>query len=331
MRPNLFWFASSELSQDAFLCWLLSWADAKSAVTSPILHHVGTDFLYAIYSKARVQHPIQPLNIEIRKQEGGIDILCIVNGEGAVLIEDKAGTKEHSDQLARYKDHVSKLGFSADKVVPVYIQTGDQSDYRDVEKHGYTVFERCDFLSILGSEAGAAASERSDILFEFRSYLREIEDDVQTYATLPLASWSWNSWKGFYARLQSELDDGNWDYVPNASGGFLGFWWHWHGDAHCEQYLQLEQEKLCFKIWVSDKPKRSELRAYWHSKIASECPKHAVKVKRPNRFGNGKFMTVATFDGEYRGTDIRGLLDLGETVSLIHRAESVLDACVASG
>ena len=26
-RPNLFAFGRSELSQDAFLCWLLAWAD----------------------------------------------------------------------------------------------------------------------------------------------------------------------------------------------------------------------------------------------------------------------------------------------------------------
>lgn len=27
--PNLFEFATSELSQDAFLCWLASWADVR--------------------------------------------------------------------------------------------------------------------------------------------------------------------------------------------------------------------------------------------------------------------------------------------------------------
>jgi hypothetical protein len=27
MAPNLFQFATKELSQDAFICWLLAWAD----------------------------------------------------------------------------------------------------------------------------------------------------------------------------------------------------------------------------------------------------------------------------------------------------------------
>jgi hypothetical protein len=330
MRPNLFRFGTSELSQDAFLCWLLSWADDRCKSTNQILHGLGAKFIDAIYSKAKAQPPMQPLNIEIRKQEGGIDILCIVNGESAVLIEDKVGTKQHSDQLPRYKDHVLSLGFSAEKAVPVYIQTGDQSDYGDVEKHGYAVVERRDVLTVLESPEGSAACKGSDIVFDFTSYLRQIENDVRSYATLPVANWSWNSWKGFYAGIQRELADGSWDYVPNASGGFLGFWWHWCGDAHCEQYLQLEQEKFCFKICVPDMPKRSELRGYWHRKIAWEGQKHGLKVKRPGRFGNGKFMTVAILDDDYRITDRRGLLDLGETTSLIHRAEAVLDACVAS-
>ncbi|NEX23727.1 hypothetical protein G3480_26250 [Thiorhodococcus mannitoliphagus] len=37
-KPNLFAFATSELSQDAFLAWLLSWADPKYAAFDPPVH-----------------------------------------------------------------------------------------------------------------------------------------------------------------------------------------------------------------------------------------------------------------------------------------------------
>lgn len=33
-NPNLFKFATSELSQDAFICWLLSWAEKDYKVGS---------------------------------------------------------------------------------------------------------------------------------------------------------------------------------------------------------------------------------------------------------------------------------------------------------
>ena len=30
MKPNLFKYATSELSQDAFICWLLEWAKPQN-------------------------------------------------------------------------------------------------------------------------------------------------------------------------------------------------------------------------------------------------------------------------------------------------------------
>ncbi len=326
MRPNLFSFATSELSQDAFLCWLLSWADCKYISTNVALHRVGIQLLNLIYSKAGVQPPTQFSSVEILKQKAGIDILCIVNEDTVVLIEDKVGTKQHSDQLARYKDYVSKTWSAIDKIILIYLQTGDQSDYSEVKKHGYIVFGRNDALKILESQEGAAANQGSDICSDFSSYLREIENDVQSYAALPFAKWSWNSWKGFYTRLQEELNHGDWDYVPNPSGGFLGFWWHFRGDPHCEQYLQLEMEKFCFKIWVADKSKRAELRNFWHSKLIKESHVHGLKLKRPDRFGNGEYMTVAVLAQEYRSTNAQGVLDLCETCTLIRKAEALLDA-----
>lgn len=45
MKPNLFHFATSELSQDAFICWLLSWADPKCEANDASLHRLAVVFL----------------------------------------------------------------------------------------------------------------------------------------------------------------------------------------------------------------------------------------------------------------------------------------------
>lgn len=326
MKPNLFQYATSELSQDAFLCWLLSWAGEKQRHHDEALHKVAVAFLSSIYERSRTPAPKVFNSIEIRKQAGGIDILCIVNNETAIIVEDKIGTKQHSEQLARYKKYVSELGYPADKVIAVYLQAGDQSDYREVEKHGYTVVERKDLLHCIESAEAHNAYHKSDILSDFASYLRLIEDDVQSFKHLPPKSWSWNSWKGFYTSLQKELDDGNWDYVANPAGGFLGYWWHFVGDGECEQYLQIEQDKFCFKIWVSDSKKRITLRDYWQKKIVKECSNHGINAKRPGRFGNGEYMTVAILDQEFRIVDDCGMLDMKQTIKIIRSAEFVLDA-----
>jgi len=331
MRPNLFSFATSELSQDAFLCWLLSWADKKYVANNTALPQVSRRLLDTIYAKFGSPPPDQYTKIEMRTQEAGIDILCIVNERDAILIEDKVGTKQHSNQLRRYITHVSsRLGFANKRIFPIYVQTGDQSNYGPVTEAGYQTLHRHDLLTILESQEGQVASHRSDILADFAQYLRLREDEVQSFSSLPLAQWSWNAWKGFYTRLQQELQDGHWDYVANPSGGFLGYYWHFLSDAECKPYLQLEQTKFCFKIEVQDEPKRAVLRSMWHDKIARECPKHDLRVKRPDRFGHGTWMTVAVLDDEYRQVNAQGLLDLEGTVALMRKAESLLTACVSS-
>ena len=45
LTPNIFDFATSELSQDALFCWLIQWADTKYKVVDKQLHKIGQDFL----------------------------------------------------------------------------------------------------------------------------------------------------------------------------------------------------------------------------------------------------------------------------------------------
>jgi len=329
MKPNIFHFATSELSQDAILCWLLSWAKPENQIEDQDLHQIGVDLLILIHKLAKVVVPHKISSVEVRKQPANIDVLCIINRKTAIIIEDKSGSKQHSDQLPRYKDHVLKeLGFSANDVIPVYIQTGDESDYSEVVKHGYFVLKRGDLLGILESDKGVAARKKSDILDNFWAHLRQIDDDVHSYMNLPLKEWIWNSWKGFYSHLQNALGEGTWDYVPNHSGGFLGFWWYHTGNDDCEIYLQLEQEKFCFKIVMDGTEKSCELRKHWHDLVVSKCPGRGLRARKPARFGSGEYVTFAILDQEYRVVDKHGLLDFEATIRILEAAQSVLDDCL---
>ena len=46
--PNLFTYSTKELSQDAMICWLIQWADAKYAGVDDQLHRCGRDFVAAL-------------------------------------------------------------------------------------------------------------------------------------------------------------------------------------------------------------------------------------------------------------------------------------------
>ena len=318
-RPNLFTYATSELSQDAFLCWILNWADPKYKDND--LHQVGTQFIEAIFNKhQRSMIPIESISIE--KQVDGLDILAVLNGDIAILIEDKTYTNDHSNQLERYREAMDKRGYPYNLQLPIYYKIANQSDYKSVEDAGYEVFHRKDMLSLLknGIDRGITDS----ILLDYYDHLLQIEISHESYRTRSIDQWESGSWRGFYTKLQEMNIPGEWAYVANPRGGFLGFWWHWKKDANCRQYLQLEQEKLCFKIEVENGNDRKELRDDWCKKVLNDCNKYDLNCKRPNRFGNGRFMTIAVLD-EYRVVDKNGIIDMERTVERLKSAENLLD------
>lgn len=137
------------------------------------------------------------------------------------------------------------------------------------------------------------------------------------------------SWKGFYTEIQQHLQDRNWDYGANPAGGFLGFWWYFNGTDKCEEYLQLEQEKFCFKISPDNIGRRRYHCRQWHQKISATCPKYRLKTKRPNRFGNGQYMTVAVSDQEYRIVNSDGTINMAGTLKILKSAQSVIAGCLS--
>lgn len=86
-HPNLFHFAPSELSQDAFICWLLAWAEPELVERNRELHTTAHDFIRRLLLKHEYETP--PEAIEIRQQYNDMDIVAVLDQEVALLIEDK--------------------------------------------------------------------------------------------------------------------------------------------------------------------------------------------------------------------------------------------------
>lgn len=157
-RPNLFDFATSEPAQAAFICWLASWADPALKEQNEAMHATATSFLDRLIEVGNGPKPAEYRSIQVRRQWKDIDVLLVVNGDTAIIIEDKTDTKDHSDQLERYKKAVASE-FQANRIAAVYLKTGDQGNFKTVTEAGYALFLRKDFLAILdlGERAGSGA------------------------------------------------------------------------------------------------------------------------------------------------------------------------------
>lgn len=107
VKPNLFSYATSELSQDAVICWMLDWINYNESE----MKNFAIDFIDEMFKLHHKYSDLSARDIEklvIRKQYKNIDILVEIYFKTAerldLIIEDKTNSIEHSNQLAKYRD-----------------------------------------------------------------------------------------------------------------------------------------------------------------------------------------------------------------------------------
>lgn len=185
-RPNIFKFATKELSQDAFICWLLSWAmkkfDGKNSELSQCARKLVLSFLH----KFECYHQIILDDVEdisnIWQQYQKIDVYLQVNikrvGKVSFILEDKVHTSHHSDQLQRYQNIVEKDDIIESDILGIYFKTGFIYDEDKNLLESFRLFDRKDLLRVLET-----CKSDNFIFCDYLSYLREMdskfESDIQ--------------------------------------------------------------------------------------------------------------------------------------------------------
>ena len=168
------------------ICWLIAWAghDEDTCVDKD-LRDCGRQFVQALLNLKRGEWVRfrGDIKTEIRQQDKKIDILARINEKYVLLIEDKTVAKDREDKLERYYNAVITGETCFRKVVekdiyPIYLKTGNQSLAEDkkIEKYGYKLFHRKDFLKVLKKYSGS-----HPILVDFREYLQGIEGRTESY------------------------------------------------------------------------------------------------------------------------------------------------------
>lgn len=345
-NPNLFKYATKELSQDALICWLIKSSEHHEDAE---LKRLGRHFVAMLLSKSGrigkdfVLDECDNVKAEVYQQVKRIDVLARVNGQHVLLIEDKTVSSAHDDQLARYRydllDGKTPLGseVSPSDLYPIYFKTGNYTyaEKRNVEERfSYDVFDRRDFLKVLNSYSG-----RNSIVVEFRDYLQSLED--LTYA---FRNWSdrrddpnkndWETWKGFYRELEEEFWDrsterdwmertwpgwGSWNTLREV----MVFWWRPPNLSPSHRgYLQLNRDGLYFMINAEDssKEERQKMRSNWYNRI----PPLDDRVSLPLRQQASKNIKIAQYRHSYLKYDCAGKFDFRATVNELKSAEQIL-------
>ena len=232
--PNLFDYATKELSQDAVICWLLAWAGAEAKrKPEEDLRRCGRALVDALFAKWHDWGDVElgrEVRTEVLQQEHNIDVLARVNGRHVLLIEDKTETGAHDDQLAKYWGRVveGKTAFEyvdENDLYPIYCKTGNYSlrDRQHAEGQEYRVFDRNDFLRVLKKYGG-----ENEILLDFRRHLDRWERDTASFEQWTVdGERTSRGWEGFYRWIEENClvrsrDD--WGPLGSLVGGYWGVW-----------------------------------------------------------------------------------------------------------
>ncbi|MFR5543873.1 MAG: PD-(D/E)XK nuclease family protein [Intestinibacter bartlettii] len=142
MKPNIFNYAKSELTNDAIICWMLDWTNSEHE----IYKNLSQDMI-RLFTKNK---DLDVESVKIKKQYKNIDVLVEVNDSEVIVIEDKVKTSSHSNQLERYKDTIDNEEFYKNyNKHYIYYKVGNESQNNGVEQAGYTRIKRDEILNII--------------------------------------------------------------------------------------------------------------------------------------------------------------------------------------
>ena len=295
LKNNLFTYATKELSQDAFLCWLASYA-LEDAEPDDALRSCAREMLELFVPELKGR----PFTLQdVERQAGHIDVLLTAELAGTtykIIVEDKTYTREHSEQLMRYKEEIQKK-FPGCIPCGVYYKTGLLGRY--VEKTD------------------------SQILRDYYGYWNTYLENARRYRELPPAQWGSDQCTYFFDVLQNgDFLKGRYDwlgygYVANQTGGFQGIWLGPENDRFdvildgsrvtCALYVQVESVRengvRTFPIRLKLEPKTPveppiTLKKLRNAVLYDEKGKYLpgdFGFQKPSRLGSGRTMTVAEY------------------------------------
>lgn len=352
--PNLYRFATKELAQDATIAYILEWADPEHRKSYPRLHALGIELLRSLLRTQKVDLPlIKTLYIRtqvvIKPHRDRIDILVQINTDQntdriILIIEDKVGITEHSNQIKRYKEIVKeKYSGRYDHLVAVYLKTGNESREYLPPKKKCGSFMRRDLLDVLDG----FQDTQNTIVDDFRTHLQRWEDNMNRWESEHYRKWQWEQWEGFYTALESMWRENGdwcgWEYYPNKDGGFLACWLYdgkkgeFNRIGTCKRYAELfiqihNAMRLTVRLGQGNTGCKVTNSFMWEVfnalKKVNKKTSNDIGIEKAGIFKGGKGGAIAdiTFGNQARwfAVDDKGIVNLDDTVKILRRLQKLL-------
>ena len=323
---NIFRWATSELSQDAIMCWLFDEA-CKHTKNAPITE--------ALLQKLDAFKGKKVEVCSVYRQYYFMDIVLVLKVDGAkqvLIVEDKINAQLHND-VEGYCATMQEKGIEGfhpqrEQISACVIRTGDGNERItgiDGKGNQWPVIRRCDILAVM--EQYRSLVKGSDILQGFYTLLKEHEQAYQLYRTPAVLREDdpWAAWKGLYDHLCDKGLIDKWEYVPNYSGGFLCAIRRFYEGSYkgYPVYMQINSVSRDICLMVGEvSENHAERRKEMVNLLTEYMKEHpGVAWQKPKRYGTGRYMTFAVVAHENWLRD-----DLEETVENVKGIDDWLHA-----
>ncbi len=301
-ETNLFRYATSELSQDAFICWLLSHAKIENQNKNTEITQCAVDFLHAIPQLSKVKD-IAEIQRQYSVGNVRIDILLTIDNY-KIIIEDKIFSEATDSQIQAQKNALVAEGIAASQIICVFYKTVEQW-YKP--KAADKIFSRSELLAIFNKYKDRI---NSDIFTDYVDYLENFNQEENLYNTLPIAEWWSMPYTGFFKHLidtKAVSKENWWGYVKRGrkkgGGGFNCLCWYPLNNAELDQIgltedycdeckLQIENNKIAVKMSADGEAYDKEKVNYARQKILAYFQSCIPNFEKPARQVFANWMTV---------------------------------------
>lgn len=228
-RNNMFKYATKELSQDAFLCWLVNYINTDEIEYK----NIGKEFIKLIVEKIgdkRFKDFIENNNykVEIKHQYKNIDVLLRID-KFNIIIEDKIKTTEHDNQISEYTYKLISEGIEEKNIFTCYYKIYDEYKFKD--KFVNCLITRKDMIEFLEK-----FDNKNLYMKDYYEYLKEMDkcSKIRNVIVKEMSNLKSESVKNpeeviytsFYSELEEKEKSNNiigWGYADNRNGGV---WWY---------------------------------------------------------------------------------------------------------
>ena len=318
MVNNLFTYATSELSQDAFLAWLFSHAIEGIEDCDPELTKCAKDFLYE-FTDDKFKGRDFWLTKAPERQFNKIDLLLTIkfndeDKEYKVIIEDKTYTSEHSNQLERYKEAIKSQDISIDEehILCIYYKTGLQSNLDNVKSNNYKACVGKNVADFFDKYSNI----KNDIFQNYRSFVKHICNQTDSWQNADIEKWDYHAKNGFFAHLKEQLNKKGYEcdyaFEYNPAGGEYVLYQHSDKNNQIKTntglfrlYFQfvLKNNELYFDIRVTpaDDKNKTITKPIRESLCLDNWWKKNNTFKKPDRYGSkGETMALCRYSTAWK-------------------------------